>query len=84
MVAALTCKTLGLDHGVQVEMAVPLHRIDQHWDQRLQAFAANPMGSLPQDSQRLTDRLVVQRVSGARRARSCHFLAQHPDRVFGW
>jgi len=39
---------LGLDNGVQVEMAVPLHGIDQHRDQRLQALAANPIGRFPQ------------------------------------
>ena len=33
---------LGLDGRFQVEMAMSLHGVDQHEDQRLQAFAANP------------------------------------------
>ena len=33
---------LGLDGRFQVEMAMSIHGIDQHGDQRLQAFAVNP------------------------------------------
>ena len=72
---------LDLDLGVQVEMAVSLHGIDQHRDQRLQALAANPVGGLPQNRQCLTDCLVVQTIPAARRGRSSDLLAQHPDRV---
>ena len=53
---------LGLDDRVQIEMTVPLHGIDQHRDQRLQALAANPIGRFPQHGQRLAHRLVERRL----------------------
>ncbi|CAB3774931.1 hypothetical protein LMG29542_08313 [Paraburkholderia humisilvae] len=52
-------KEFGLDDRIQVEMAVPLHGINQLRDQRLQSLAANPVGCVPQHRQRLAYRLVV-------------------------
>ena len=71
MVAALTCRTLALIYRVQIEMAVPLHGIDQHRDQRLQALAADPIGRLPQHRQRLAHRLVIETIAGARTVLPC-------------
>ena len=67
--------------GSGIEMTVPLHGIDQHRDQRLQALAANPIGRFPQHGQRLANRLVAEAVAGVRRLRSGDLLAKQPDRV---
>ena len=40
-------------------MPVPFHRLDQRRDQRLQAFAADAVGCLPQNDDHLAHRLVV-------------------------
>jgi len=37
------------DLGSEVEMAVPLHRLDQHWHQGFQPLAANPVRRFPEE-----------------------------------
>ena len=54
---------LAPDDRVQVEMAVPFHRIDQDRNQRLQALAADPVGCLPEHRQRLANGLVVEAIA---------------------
>jgi hypothetical protein len=44
---------------VKVEVTMALHRIEQHGNQRLQPFAADPVGRFPEDQQRLAHRIVV-------------------------
>jgi hypothetical protein len=54
---------LGLDDRVAVEMAVPLHGIDQRRYERLEAFATDAVTRLPQQDQRLANGFVVDAVS---------------------
>src|SRR5271166_225027 len=48
-------------------MSMPLHRLDEYRHKRLEPFAANTIGCLPQQDQRLTRRFVVNPASWARR-----------------
>src|SRR5271166_6257854 len=48
-------------------MSMPLHRLDEYRHKRLEPFAANTIGCLPQQDQRLTHRCVVNPASWARR-----------------
>ena len=49
----------GADVRPQLQVAVPLHGGDQGRHQRLQPLAADPVRRLPENHQRLTDRVVV-------------------------
>jgi len=74
-------QNLGLDDRVKIEVPVPLHGIDQHRDQRLQALAADPIGSFPQDRQGLGHRLVVNAVAQAHVDCWAELSAKYADRV---
>jgi hypothetical protein len=49
------------DIGVEREMAVPLHGRDQTGEDGFKAFATDPIGGLPEDDERLLDRLGIDR-----------------------
>ena len=49
------------DIRVERQMAVPLHGRDQAGEDRFEAFATDPIGGLPEDDERLADRLGVDR-----------------------
>jgi hypothetical protein len=68
-------------HRGELEMAVALHRIDQHRDQYPKPLAADAIGRLPQHRQCLMHHLVVESPSRAR-ALLCWRLIQHAQRVF--
>ncbi|MDM0109604.1 hypothetical protein QTH97_32110, partial [Variovorax sp. J22R24] len=72
---------LGLHSRIKVKMSVPFHGIDQHRDQSLQAFTANPISRFPQDRQGLAHHLVVKTVAGAHHLPNSRRLSQHSDRV---
>jgi len=59
MVAALTSEPAPYHRG-ELEMAVALHRIDEHRDQYPKPPAADAIGRLPQPGQSLMLRLVVE------------------------
>src|ERR1019366_255362 len=55
-------------------MAMPLHRLDKNRHKRLEPFAADPIGRLPNQDQRLTHRFVINPASWAR-SRSLAWIA---------
>jgi hypothetical protein len=55
-------------------MAMPLHRLDENRHKRLEPFAADPIGRLPNQDQRLTRRFVINPASWAR-SRSLAWIA---------
>src|SRR4051794_4070241 len=48
------------DLGSELEMSVPLHRLNENGRQRFQALAADPVRCLPEHDQRFADRLIVE------------------------
>jgi len=50
-------------HLVQREMAVPLHRWDQQWDERLQPLPADPVARFPEHNKSLSHRFVINPAS---------------------
>ena len=69
--------------GVQIQMTMALHGLHQVGQRRLQALAADAVGSLPDHDHRLTDRLVVDAPTLDHRLflLSVAGLAQQPDAV---
>ena len=61
------------DLGVEVQMPMMLQRGHQDLNQRLEAFAAHPVGRLPKHDERIGDGLVIDTAvlgDGSRRAES--------------
>ena len=84
MVAALTARDLLSTTGSRCRCPCRSIASTSRRDQRLQPFAADPIGGLPEHHQRLAYRLVVEAPQSAmvsqRRVRSSS-RRQHPDRV---
>ena len=71
----------GADLRTESQAPVPFHRLDQYRPQRLQAFATDAVRCLPQNDDRLTDRLVVDPPTGLRlRAARASGAPQPPHR----
>ena len=51
---------------IQLEMTVPFHRFDQHWDENSEPLPADMIGRFPQHRQGLMHRLVVKSLPLAR------------------
>ena len=67
---------------VQGKMAISFHRSDQKRDQRLQPFAADPVGRLPKHHQCLAHGIVIHAPFGPGPGPDCNILApQKPFRV---
>ncbi|HMS06549.1 MAG TPA: hypothetical protein PKD73_12270 [Burkholderiaceae bacterium] len=54
---------LGLDHRVQLKVAVSLHRVDQDRDQNLQPLSADTVACLPQHNEGLAHGFVVEPIA---------------------
>jgi hypothetical protein len=52
-----------LDLRIKRQMAMPLHGVDQDWDQRLEPFAADSVAGLPKHEKRLPNRFVIETVA---------------------
>jgi len=68
-------------HRSEREMAVALHRVDEHRNEYPKPLAADAIAGLPQDRQCLMYRLVVQAPPPSA-ALHCQRLIQHAQRVF--
>src|SRR5215831_3070056 len=63
-------------------MAVPLHGLDEDWQQRPQPFATNPVGCLPNQDQRLAHSLIVNPPAEPRPTSPVHLPSpQQPHRM---
>ena len=49
--------------GIQIEMSVPLHRVDQERKQRLQPLGANAVARFPEHYERFAYSFVVQAIT---------------------
>src|ERR1039457_6449116 len=62
-----------------MQMPMPLHGLDQRWQQRLQPFTANPVGCFPQNNQCFLHRFQVGAASNLPPLMGAPLGGQQPD-----
>jgi len=71
----------GADVGAELEMAMPLHRLDQHRHQRFQPLAANSVRRLPKQNERVPFRLIIDPTTPPPTRLRSSLAPQKPHRV---
>jgi hypothetical protein len=70
------------DFGGQIDVTMPLHRVDQHWQQCFQALAANPVRGFPKQYKRISICFVIPSSARPPARRRRDRIPKHPHRVF--